>query len=52
LGSHGSQAGSGDNDPNKTGDVHTAPRVDLVMKPSTQGVVNKTCRCKLGAQAR
>jgi hypothetical protein len=43
LGGHGSKARRGDDDPDKTSHVHASTRVDLVMEPCTQGVVDQTC---------
>ena len=43
LGSHGSKAGRGNDDSDKASNVHASARVDLVMKPGTQGVVDQTC---------
>lgn len=42
LGSHGSETRGGDNDTREADHVHSAARVDPVMEPSTQRVVNET----------
>lgn len=42
LGGHGSQNRGGDDDTNKAGYIHPATRVDPVVQPGTEGVINKT----------
>lgn len=39
---HGSQARCGNNNPDKTCNVHFSTRIDLVVKPGTKRVVNDT----------